>query len=152
MVAKGFYMCPIDNKDILVLDLEGKGIKIGKCDHVFGYIIPPSFPEREDEICPKQFRVKVWTTAGWKYGVCAPHKYVVRDVKKLKKMLNELLRYHEDQTIYFILGDSTRREIIDKIKDMIKDMFVGYKADSEFCTPKIITIVGVLNKVTIYFL
>ncbi|CAG38840.1 hypothetical protein [Sulfolobus islandicus rudivirus 1 variant XX] len=156
MVIEVFYMCPIDYKDILTLDLDKGGIAIRECDHVFGYIIPPSFPEREDKICPKQYRIRTWTANEWKYGVCVQSnvssKHVVRNIKKLKKTLKELLNYREDQIIYFILDGSTRREIIDKIKDMIKDMFVGYKADSEFCTPKIITIVGVLNKVTIYFL
>nr|CAG28260.1 hypothetical protein [Sulfolobus islandicus rod-shaped virus 1] len=164
MSTKIIYKCPIDNKDILILDTDTLDAIIGKCDHVFGYAVSPFYLVKfdyltsyfhfikEDDVCPKQFRVKSWSIKGLTYGICVLFKYVTRDKKELKKILEKLLYYSEDQAIYFILGDSTRREIIDKIKDMIKDMFVGYKADSEFCTPKIITIVGVLNKVTIYFL
>ncbi|AAL27753.1 hypothetical protein SIFV0044 [Sulfolobus islandicus filamentous virus] len=156
MVAKVFYMCPIDYKDILTLDLETRSVGIRKCDHVFGYIIPPSHSVREDEICPKQYRIRSWHIGKAIYGVCISFengvKYVVRDIKKLKEILEELLNYPKDQIIYFILGEFEREKIIDMIKDMIKDMFVGYKANNEFCTPKTITIIGVLNKVTIYFL
>lgn len=149
-------MCPIDYKDILTLDLETRSVKIGKCNHVFGYIIPPLHSVKEDDICPKQYRIKSWYIGKAIYGVCVSFengsKYVIRDIKNLKKVLEELLDYREDQVIYFILGNFTREKIIDMIKDMIKDMFVGYKADNEFCTPKTITIIGVLNKVTIYLL
>lgn len=158
MVAKVFYGCPIDYKDILTLDLNTRNIKIGRCDHFFGYMITSLDSVNEDDIYPDQFRIKSWHVGGRTYGVCTSFEYVIRNEKELEKILKKLLNYPVDQIIYFICDDTcdyiTERHIVDIVKSVTEDMLADYKIGSEgdnlgFNT-KIIIVKGVLNKVTIY--
>ncbi|AOS58395.1 conserved lipothrix- and rudiviral protein [Sulfolobus islandicus filamentous virus 2] len=154
MVGRIIYTCPIDDKHILTLERDTREAKRGRCEHLFGYMISPIYSVKEDEVCPKEFRIKSWHVGGLIYGVCVSFRYVTRDKKELKKALEKLLNYPEDQIIYFILGDFSAYDIVDFVKSIVKDMFAHYKVGREeddiVFNPKMITVTGVLNKVTIY--